>query len=85
MTVKETIVEWKPDSCPCIIYMKQPGDTLVNVIQKCVLHKDKSGKKLLDAIFSQNKKFASFEMIEKRREEYARILEMGDPKSISRT
>jgi len=78
--VKHSIMKWQPDSCPCIIKINLPENTLANVIQKCNLHKDMSGKKLLDAISSHNKKFASQEMIEKRREEYTRILKMDNPK-----
>jgi len=57
-----------------------PQHTLFKVIQKCNLHKDKSGKKLLDAISSHNRKFSSLDMIDKRREEYKKIQKMGNPK-----
>jgi len=76
-----TITEWRPDSCQCIIHIKHPERILVKVIKKCHLHKDKSGKKLHDAISSHNKKFSKLEQIDKRREEYERIEKMGKPSS----
>lgn len=70
-------MRWKPDSCQCIIHIEMPKKTLVKVIQKCQLHKDKSGKKLFDAISSHNKKFNTQEKIGERSEEYKKIQKMG--------
>lgn len=73
------VIEWRPDSCQCVVYIKHPEKILVKVIKKCHLHTDKSDEKLLDAVWTHNNEFSSLEMIEKRREECKRIEKMGKP------
>lgn len=69
-------ISWSPDSCQCIIHYKIPEMEFVKVVQKCSLHKDKSGKKLFNAILSHHKKFST---TDKKREEFKKILKMGKP------
>ena len=73
------VIEWRPDSCQCIISIQMPERTLLKVIKKCHLHTDESDEKLLDAVWTHNNEFSSLEMIEKRREECKRIEKMGKP------
>ena len=78
-----SIIEWRPDSCQCIIHIQMPQRTLLKVIKKCNLHTDKSDEKLLDAIWTHNHEFSSLEMIDKRREECKRIEKIGKSSSGS--
>ena len=71
------VIEWRPDSCQCVVYIKHPEKILVKVIKKCHLHTENSDEKLLDAIRTHNSKFSSSEMIDKRRKECKRIEKMG--------
>jgi len=72
------VTEWHPDSCQCII---QYDDKIkfVDYIQKCQLHKNHSGQKLLDEIHSHNKKYRLKDQIPARRKEHQRILSKGEP------
>ena len=72
-----SVIEWRPDSCQCIIIIQMPQRTLLKVIKKCHLHTENSDEKLLDAVWTHNHEFSSLEMIDKRRKEYKRIEKMG--------
>ncbi len=73
------VIEWRPDSCQCIIHIQMPEKTLLKVIKKCHLHTENSDEKLLDAIRTHNHEFSLLEMMEKRRQECKRIEKTGKP------
>ncbi len=79
-----TIIEWRPDSCQCIIHIQMPEHIVFKVIKKCNLHIDTSDKKLFDVVWTHNNKFSSLEMIDKRRKEYKRIEKMGTSSSAQK-
>ena len=50
-------IQYTPDTCQCIILMNHDGITFENWVQKCFIHKDADGQKLMDDIFTHNKTF----------------------------
>lgn len=83
---------WGSDCCQCIIELDMPGETYVDWIQKCELHKNLNDQAFLDAVLAHNQGFKIVGVVpnlpteaEKsqndanKRAEFARILAMGNP------
>lgn len=50
-------IRWTPDTCNCIVDLEQGTTKYVDWVQKCLVHKDLNGQKLVDGIINQCKKF----------------------------
>ncbi len=79
------VIEWRPDSCQCIIRLDPRTQLLVKTSQLCQIHKDILTRDLLQTIRDHNGQFSAETQQEARRLEFNRILARGNPVKIKRT
>lgn len=80
-----TVIEWKPDSCQCIIRFESRTQLLVKTSELCQIHKEILTRDLLQTIRDHNAQFSAADKQVARKTEYDRILARGNPVKIDRT
>ena len=53
-----TILEWSPNTCPCLIQYDPATDTFVKSVRRCNEHRLVDGQPLLDAIQAHVRSFS---------------------------
>ena len=79
------VIEWRPDSCQCIIRLETRTQSLVRTTQLCQIHKDIVTRDLLQTIRDHNAQYNALEQQTARKTEYDRIFARGNPVRIDRT